>query len=333
MLLERKKLPRDKVCSGMVMGPWANDIIEQEFGNIPPEVLTEPPQLTGHMMHVPEVPPQRILCETPLAWRKDLDFWMTRSARQEGAEIREGARVIKARQKADSITVTMMEGKTPRVLSARFVIGADGGASTVRKTVFPQLNVQYSVPMRECYDGALDLEKDYFHWFFPKQRARPRFGLNHKGDCFLIEGSGIKELRQEINQILAQFGFNPDKRALWKDGCLIPRLHQALISGAFAPAKGNILLIGDAAGLLFPITFEGIGTALKSGILAAGSIIQAIKEKREAADIYLRDLKPMVEIIKDLDSWNQILELKATQGSLEFSETLKAAYEQTLKVG
>ena len=332
LLLERKKLPRDKVCSGMVMGPWANDIIQQEFGNIPPEILTKPPQLSGHMMHVPGTPPQRILYKTPLAWRKDLDFWMIRIAREEGVEILEGARVIEVNQRADACTVSMMQDKTPGELKSRFVIGADGGASAVRKSIFPLLKVQYSVPIRECYEGALDLEKDYFHWFFPKQRSRPRFGLNHKGDCFLIEGSGIKELRNEINQILAPYGFNPDKIALWKDGCLIPRLHEALISGSFSPAKGNILLIGDAAGLLFPITFEGIGTALKSGILAADSVARSAKEGREAAGFYLQELKSILQTIKSLHAWNKKLEREAVKGGAELSKALKAAYEETLKV-
>jgi flavin-dependent dehydrogenase len=332
LLLERKKLPRDKVCSGMVMGPWAHDIIQQDFGTIPLEVLADPYQLSGHMMHVPGTQPQRISCKTPLAWRKDLDFWMIQMAQEDGVEIWEGANVIKVNQTADACTVTMMQGKTPQELKSRLVIGADGGASAVRKSLFPLLKVQYSVPIRECYEGTLDLEKDYFHWFFPKQRSRPRFGLNHKGNCFLIEGSGIKELRNEINQILAPYGFNPDKITLWKDGCLIPRLHEALISGSFSPAKGNILLIGDAAGLLFPITFEGIGTALKSGILAAESIARSIKEGGSAAGIYLRELMPILKIIESLHSWNKKLEQEAAKGGTQLSKALTAAYGETLKV-
>ncbi len=332
LLLERKKLPRDKVCSGMVMGPWANDIIQQEFGTIPQEILADPPLLSGHMMHVPGAQPQRIMCNTPLAWRKDLDFWMIQMAQEDGVEIWEGARVIEVNQKAGTCTVTMVEGKTPQELKSRFVIGADGGASAVRKSLFPLLKVQYSVPMRECYEGALDLEKDYFHWFFPKCRSRPRFGLNHKGDCFLIEGSGIKDLRNEINQILVKYGFNTKSKAIWKDGCLIPRLHEALISGFFSPAKGNIMLIGDAAGLLFPITFEGIGTALKSGILAAGSVARSINVGSEAAGIYLQELKPILEIIRSLDFWNKKLEQAATKRGAELSKALTAAYGETLKV-
>jgi len=40
----------------------------------------------------------------------------------------------------------------------------------------------------------------------------------------------------------------------------------------FCAGQGNVLLAGNAAGVVFPITFEGIGSALKSGILAAESI-------------------------------------------------------------
>ena len=331
LLLERKKLPRDKVCSGMVMGPWAHHIIQQEFGPIPREVLVDPNYLSGHMIHVPGVLPQVIACKTPLAWRKDLDFWMIQIAQQDGVEIWDGAKVMQVNQKAGACTVTMIQGKTTQELKSRFVIGADGGASVVRKSLFPLIKVQYSVPMRECYAGALDLEKDYFHWFFPKYRPRPRFGLNHKGDCFLIEGSGIKELRNEIIQILAEYGFNPRSKAVWKDGCLIPRLHESLVTGAFSPAQGNILLIGDAAGLLLPITFEGIGTALKSGILAADSVARSIKEGRVAAGIYLRELKSILKVLRSLQSWNKRLEQEATKGAAEFSKALKAIYGETLK--
>jgi flavin-dependent dehydrogenase len=106
-----------------------------------------------------------------------------------------------------------------------------------------------------------------------------------------------------------------------------------LISGSFSPAKGNILLIGDAAGLLFPITFEGIGTALKSGILAAGSVARSINDGSKAAGTYLRELKPVLKIIESLHSRNKKLELEAAREDVEFSKTLKAAYAQTLKVG
>ena len=332
LLVERKRLPRDKVCSGMVMGPWANDIIEEEFGEIPKEVLTAPYYLSGHLIHVPGVKPQIIEWKTPLAWRKDLDFWMIQSANEAGVEIRDGTKVIAVNQEADCCSVKIIQGLTSKELKSRFVIGADGAASVVRRSLFPLLKVQYSVPIRECYDGALDVKRDYFHWFFPKFRARPRFCLNHKDDCFLIEGSGIKELRGEINQILAGFGFDPKSKPLWRDGCMVPLLHKRLLDGSFRPAAGNILLIGDAAGLLFPISFEGIGTALKSGVLAADCIARSAERGGEAAANYLQKLESILKSIRNLYAWNKKLEQEAIKGVADLSKALKAAYVETLKV-
>ena len=57
LLLEKKKLPRDKVCSGMVMGAWAKDLIEEHFGIIPEHILSTPKYLSGNMFHVPGMSP------------------------------------------------------------------------------------------------------------------------------------------------------------------------------------------------------------------------------------------------------------------------------------
>jgi flavin-dependent dehydrogenase len=316
----------------MVMGPWANEIIQQEFGQIPKAVLAAPRYLSGHLIHVPGVQPRMIKYKTPLAWRKDLDYWMLQKAQEVGVEIWDGVKVTRVDQHTGVCSVKMSRHKTQLDIKSEFVIGADGGNSAVRKSLFPELKVKFSVPIRECYNGALDLENEYFHWFFPRYRPRPRFGLNHKGDCFLIEGSGIKELKNEIIDILAPYGFSPGSKALWKDGCLIPRLHEALISGTFFPAAGNVLLIGDAAGLLLPITFEGIGTALKSGLLAANAIAKAACQGIEAAGSYLQELKSILETIQRLHELNTGLMRQKKMEAFDLSKAIRDAYEETLKV-
>ena len=53
LLLEKRKLPRDKVCDGMIMGPVAKRLIKQEYGDIPDQVLTQPQRIKGYTMHVP----------------------------------------------------------------------------------------------------------------------------------------------------------------------------------------------------------------------------------------------------------------------------------------
>lgn len=333
LLLEKRRLPREKVCTGMIMGAWAHNIVEQEFGDVPQDVLVDPHYLSGHMLHFPGVEPQVIEWQTPIAWRRDLDFWMNQRAEEEGVEIWDRMSCLGVTQTESQCRLSVKKGKEEQGLSARFVIGADGATSRVRKSLFPTLKVPYMAPVRECYEGSVDIERDYFHWFFPKSRPRPRFDIIHKGDFFLIEGSGIRELRAEINQTLISRGFDPSARPVWKDGCLEPGLHKALISGAFSPALGNVLLIGDAASLILPITYEGIGPALQSGLLAAESVSEAAKRNRKAADIYLRELGSMLDVSKGLYSLAKGLEQKAEQGVLPLSEAMKEAYEETLRIG
>ena len=331
LILEKKRLPRDKVCTGMVMGQWANHIIKKEFGSIPPEVLIDPGHLRGHMIHVPGVAPQVIESRTPMAWRKDLDFWMNEEAIKKGVKIKDRARVVAVSHEDRRCNLIIEDEEGRKRFRTQVLIGADGGTSVVRRSLFPALKVRYSSPIRECYEGSLDIERDYCHWFFPKSLPRPRFDINHKGDFFLIEGSGIRELREDIRLTLADYGFSINAQPLWKDGCAIPLLHKDLITGAFSPARGNTLLVGDAAGLIFPITFEGIGTALKSGFLAADAVSEAAGQGGGAGEIYLQKLEPVILSIKKFLGLQEDLNSAAAQGASELAKDLKAAYEETLK--
>lgn len=332
LILERKLLPRDKVCSGMVAGPMAQDLIQDEFGPIPQKVLAPPYELSGQKFHVPGIEPQSLEWKTFIAWRKDLDHWFTMKAQEEGAEIWDGAKVIKIAESEGKFSVHLRRANSAEELKANFLIGADGAGSGVRKFLFPNLKVRYSAPIRECYEGSLDLDKGYLHWFFPRSRSRPRFNVNHKGEYFLIEGSGVKQLRPEILETLTQFGFHSDSQPIWRDACMIPWLHEGLISGSFRPARGNALLIGDAAGLLFPISFEGIGVALKSGMLAAASIFDGASSQAEPAAAYLKALTPIIEQLKELYLLGKKLEKEHVKGGQALLNALKEGYTAALKI-
>ena len=336
LLLEKKQLPRDKVCSGMVMGKWACQIIQEEFGPIPESVLTDPPSLSGHRFYVGAAEPQTLRWPTALSWRKDLDFWMVQGALKSGVIMRDGARVSSVTPVKEGCRITLREGSGKKAgteaLHARFVIGADGAASVVRRSIFPELKVRFSGPIREFYRGALNLEKDIFHWFFPKGLPRPRFNVNHKGNGFLIEGSGLRELRKEIGETLSPYGFDPNGKPEWTDGCAISLLHDDLLSGAFKPAKKNVLLTGDAAGLILPITFEGIGSALKSGILAAEAISKHFDDESQAASFYLKSLDAMLETIRRLCKVQHDLKDVSEGGADLLAKALRDAYRETLVI-
>ena len=319
----------------MIMGNWALNSIQEEFGKIPGKILTSPPELFGHRLYVAGADVHKLEAHTLLTWRKDLDYWFVKQAQGSGAIVQENARAVSVEKDGERIRVDLKINGGTKTLFPRFVIGADGATSMVRRSLFPDLKVPFSGPVRVWYRGELTLDNDYIHWFFPKRLPRPRFCVNQKGGIVLIEGAGVKELSKEIEEALLPYGFDSRWKPIKKDGCAIALLHRQLIDGSFAPAKGNILLVGDAAGLILPITFEGIGTAIKSGIAAARSIIESVHRQGNAAPEYLSAIQGIIKTIRHLhkDRFQLKGEMDPVKQGMkpnQIAACLVSAYKETL---
>jgi len=210
-------------------------------------------------------------------------------------------------------------------LETKFVVGADGAGSTIRKLIFPETRVVCRPTYRECYNGNLSLDPNYFHWFLPLSCLRPRFDVNFKGEYFLLEGA-LKELKDEILQSLQPYGFSWQMQPLWQDGSLSGARLEGL-TGSFIPVRGNILLAGDAALMQLNVSGEGIGTALKSGRLAALSLAEAMSSKDNLDVIYRRHLEPMVNTLQEVNLWRTKIE----EASRESPAALLAAFSDGLR--
>ncbi len=299
-LLEKKKLPRDKVCSGLISGPMAKRLVQDEFGGIPQEVLADPYYYSGAMIHIPGAKPCVIEDEMPVGWRRDIDFWMAQKAVEAGAQVRDGCPITDVQLKKGKIEVNFLNGQEESSFMTSYLVGGDGARSWVRRMIFPELKPAYQQEVRECYEGNFPLERKYFHGFFLPGKFW--FDINHKGSCFCLEVSGKpgelkKRLAQAKDILRKEFEFDPETKPLRRDGCLEPRIHEQLISSNFRPAKENVLLTGDAAGFQLPNSM-GIGTALLSGLMAGESILESVKKGKPAGDLYLQRVKPIVEVIK-----------------------------------
>ncbi len=293
LLLEKQKLPRDKVCSGMIMGEWAQKILREGFGEIPEEVLVEPGSLLGYAVHVPGTPVQTLNMNTPITWRKHLDYWMTKKARNAGAQIWDDARVIDVNEQSEQYTVMVKREGEIIALQSDFLVGADGARSAVRGALFPDLQPIYWHCYRECYDVRLDLPERRFNFFSTIETAPFYFCTHDKDGYMLMEGGApVGQIRQTATQsrrfLIENHGLDPQKEPLWKDGCVEPILYKELFAKDFRPARGNALIVGDAAGMNMPVTGEGVGTSLMTGLEAANAIIEACENGGTAAEVYLK---------------------------------------------
>lgn len=335
LVLEKKRLPRDKVCTGMIMSPMAKGLIEKEFGEIPEEVLTTPRSLSGIWLHLAGGKEERIGVRMPLTWRRDLDYWLLQKAKQTGAQVWEGAEVTNVTEAGREILLKVNWEKKEAELTAKFLIGADGAGSVVRRWLFPQLKVRYILGYRECHKVDLGLDKNYWHLFFMPELVPNYFSIVHKEEFMLIDlGVRPKELEkllQLIHETLAKnYGFEMGHPPLWRDACVEPVIYRDLFSRSFLPARGNGLLVGDAAGLILPISGEGIGPALQSGLLAAISIIEAKGDNSPASLIYLDKLEAFISKLREL--YHEVKKISEQRIPSQQSLLLKEAWQKAISL-
>ena len=336
LVLERHKLPRDKICSGMIMGPLAHKLIREQFGEIPEWVLTEPAHLSGYKFHVPGVGIEKVEHFTCLSWRRDLDYWMNQKAMSCGSEIWPHAKVAGVRVTERGFSLSIEKGIKRRQIEARFVVGADGANSTVRKALFPDFKVRYSQVWQEHLLGEVDLEKNYMHWFYPIDLSPSSLSIHQKDGVIVMDvvhglGKAMALLSWGKDFLAKDHRLNAKQDPVWKGSCLEPALYRELTSYAFKPAKGNALLVGDAAGLIMPISGEGIGLALKSGICAVNAIVAAIARGKEAEPFYLEEISCIISFFREIYPLFRKITDEAKRGGSALPAILRDAYQSTLR--
>lgn len=336
LLLEKKRLPREKVCGGMVF-LVARKLIEQEFGTIPASVLSKPPYQDGFIFHVLGIGSEKCEVHGIHTRRRDLDYWMNNKAHTEGVEIWEGIRVVGLKPNGPSYLVQLQKNEHNSELETKFIVGADGATSIVRRSLFPELSVKYMQIYQACYKGNVDLDRRYHHSFRSVgEETFIRFGLGFKDDLIVVDIVGrigqIGSLMGPIKDFLAEnYHFDISQKPVWRDGCLEPIMDNELISHSFRPAKENVLLVGDAGGLILPVLGEGFGPGIKSGFLAADSIFRAIKSGGRAERIYLDEIQGIISTFGAMNYWYNKIEKESKAGGHSLPQVIRRAYENAQK--
>jgi geranylgeranyl diphosphate/geranylgeranyl-bacteriochlorophyllide a reductase len=166
-------------------------------------------------------------------------------------------------------------------VSASWLLGADGAAGSVRKLVTrPFDRSQLSIAAGSYVDGSdmseivirfVDEPSGYL-WSFP----RP--GHLAVGTCAQADVTSSAEMHAVTDRWLD--GYAPAarrrrRRYAWP----IPSLGAADLDRE-QPGGDRWMLLGDAAGLVDPITREGIYFAIRSGMLAAAALAARDPAKR-----------------------------------------------------
>jgi len=273
LLLDRARFPRDKPCGGGLTG--------RALRHVPCDVSAvvehDVDRFVVRVGYGRRVERRADSCVIRMTVRRRLDLHLVEQAVAAGADFRDGVRVVGVEAGGDGAVVRAV-GLTAR---AGHLVGADGANGIVARTaglgggIVRGVGLEGNVPW-----GALDSDlyartawveigvvPGGYAWVFPKG-DHANLGV---GGSF-YEGP---QLRDHLDRLARAHGLDP---TVVED----VRGHRLPMRRLGAPAaRGRVLLVGDAAGLVDPLSGDGIYEAFVSGRLAAEAVLAGRPESYE----------------------------------------------------
>ena len=277
VLIDKSDFPRNKLCGGLLTQRSRrvySEVFETDFERSYECEATgagvfQKATLANELHHA---------TQWYLTRREHFDHHLLELAKAKGLRTVLNDRVVKVHSERNEVQLA-----NGTVVAYDFLIGADGVNSVVAKHLFGRsfdkdrigFALEVELPKGGNFYHQVSIHFDVvnwgYGWIFPKTHS----------DTFGIVG------RHALNpQMKAQFlAFHKDVYGTDYEGEI--KGHY-IPFGQFlkVPGAGNILLSGDAAGLVDPVTGEGIAFALESGAMAGEAVARSIADGRPALSHY-----------------------------------------------
>lgn len=196
--------------------------------------------------------------------------WLAREASRAGADLLFGARFTNASLADDLVRLDGLG------LSARYLLGADGAKSRVAEAFGLGRNTEFLIGVETELAETPTVDPDFIHCFVDSALAPGYLG-------WVVPGAGMTQVGVAVSD--SPFGERrlPDLAAFMRrvdpyfalSNCEVRSKRSGPIpcGGLVAPiAAHRVLLTGDAAGLVSPLTGGGIRLAFQYGRRAAQAI-------------------------------------------------------------
>jgi geranylgeranyl reductase family protein len=278
LLLDKARFPRDKPCGGGLTMRAVRQL------PVSPEPVVEHrvDRLGLRLQYSSRFERRGREPLILMTQRIRLDHYLLEQAAAAGAEVREGVRVTDVT--ADESGVAVRVGGER--VDASVLVGADGVNGVVRRQldlggdyvlgVALEGNVPNEVVADDRYRGTAELELAIipggYGWVFPK------------GDHVNVGVGGWESegptLRAHLEELCRRHSIPTEKVEAIRGHRLPLRRANSV------PARGRALLVGDAAGLVDPLTGDGLYEAFVSARLAADAILDLLTGRVGSLDGY-----------------------------------------------
>lgn len=202
--------------------------------------------------------------------RRRFDQSLRKQAQEAGAHLIE-AEFLRINEWQRKVCTIIAEGSKEREISSDFLIAADGINSRIAKSIglesLPSIyTIQEDIDINSPDSKRLQTcefwfgsshAPDFYSWVFPKGNY-----IDIGTGC--VRGRLLKNLMKNFKSRLK---INNPKTGMQKVYRLPLKWRTSLV-------RRNILIAGDAAGLVMPLSYEGIYYAMQSGKMAAEAIVK-----------------------------------------------------------
>ncbi len=285
-IIEKQRMPRYKPCGGGIvyralkyMPVDINSVIEKKCFSVSLSMVSANKRFII----------ERGFPVISMTMRDKFDLLLANAAINAGVEIFQECK-LKEIFADKKVVLNTSIGK----ISAYFVIGADGAISTVaRKSGWKE--TRYLVP---SVNWEVFVEDKYLERF--NNKARFDFGLFSGGYAWLFpkkDHLSIGVLKTRKNKFTPDLLIKNYLKFLNIKKVISMKRHPYIIP--ISPrkdgfVKNKVLLVGDAAGFVDPITGEGISGAILSGRLAAEAIVEGAFDEKRIKNIYESNIKGVI---------------------------------------